>query len=183
MTHIQAFGQDFKNHLATLPPPPYTNQEVATYIWTVLLPELEHNMTQFPQSEEYQQALLAMERLYNEAQTCNPDQLGQILSEAEALTTPPSDLAFACQEKMSDLNSQISSLQDQIEPSLHPELQSQLTLVMEAMLLQQNKLETIEHKKNSGNTRAADLLLSEMHEETLPRLQEDLKTIHSKLLA
>ena len=40
--------------------PPYTDQSVATYIWTVRLPLLQKNMEKFPSYEDYQQALLQM---------------------------------------------------------------------------------------------------------------------------
>lgn len=106
---------------AAPPSAPYSGQSVANYIWTVLIPLLQSNMTKFPDYHEYQLALLKLESLYQQALNCNDQgELSQILSEAEAIASGPNPslAAPAPSLKLMDIHTEAESSVKSIEKKL-----------------------------------------------------------------
>lgn len=109
---------------AAVPQPPYTSQVVSTYIWQVLLPELQSNMNEYSTIQTYQQAVIQLQGLYQQATvTTSSDQLGVILAQATALANPtliPQDVQQAeqimasAQSIQSQIGQIISSFQNNI---------------------------------------------------------------------
>ncbi|HSX04264.1 MAG TPA: glycosyl hydrolase family 18 protein [Rhabdochlamydiaceae bacterium] len=74
---------------AAVPQPPYTSQVVSDYIWQVLLPELQTNMSKYSSLQAYQNAVLQLQTLYQQATVeTSSTQLGIILNKCIALADP-----------------------------------------------------------------------------------------------
>lgn len=115
-----------------VPQPPYTDQAVANYIWTVLLPELQANMNLYPSYSAYSAAVIQLQTLYQQATVAAPSALAQILAQAESLANPvqtPPDVQQAMQtaasttQMQSQVDHAVATMQNSIT-SLNQSIQS-----------------------------------------------------------